>query len=61
MEAKGALGGVVVSWDDKVLELIEVEVGAFSISSHFKNCEDSFKWLFTKVCDHVLREEREAF
>ena len=51
----------MVSWDDKVLELIEVEVGAFSISSHFKNCEDSFKWLFTKVCDHVLREEREAF
>ena len=50
----------MVSWDDKVLELIEVEVGAFSISSHFKNCEDSFKWLLIR-CDHVLREEREAF
>lgn len=36
VEALGALGGVVVFWDARVLELIEAEVGAFSISCHFK-------------------------
>ena len=42
MSARGAAGGVVVFWDKRVLELVGMEVGIFSISCCFKNCEDGF-------------------
>ena len=42
LNARGAVGGVVVLWDNRVLELVRMEVGLFSISCRFKNCEDSF-------------------
>ena len=37
MSARGAAGGMVVFWDKRVLELVGMEVGIFSISCHFKN------------------------
>ncbi|RVW45833.1 hypothetical protein CK203_086256 [Vitis vinifera] len=49
MELKGAAGGVVVFWDKRVLELVDMEVGLFSISCRFKNCEDGFLWVFSGV------------
>ena len=42
LNARGAAGGVIVFWDNKVLELVGMEVGLFSISYRFKNCKDSF-------------------
>ncbi|RVW45209.1 hypothetical protein CK203_067527 [Vitis vinifera] len=42
VNARGAAGGVVVFWDKRVLELVGLEVGIFSISCRFKNCEDGF-------------------
>ena len=42
VSARGAAGGVVVFWDNRVLELVGMEVGLFSILCRFKNCEDSF-------------------
>lgn len=44
-----------------MLELIDTEVGAFSVSYHFRNCEDNFSCLFTGVYGLVLNEERENF
>ena len=38
----GAAGGIVVFWDNMVLELVDLENEVFSISCHFKNCEDGF-------------------
>ena len=32
MSARGAAGGVVVFWDNRVLELMGMEVGLFSVS-----------------------------
>ena len=42
VNARGAVGGVVVFWDKRVLELVGLEVGIFSISCQFKNCKDGF-------------------
>ena len=38
MNARGTVGGVMVFWDNKVLELVGMEVDHFSISCRFKNC-----------------------
>ena len=43
LDARGVAGGVVVFWDNRVLELIGLEVGLFSISCRFKNVEDGFR------------------
>nr|CAN71342.1 hypothetical protein VITISV_002439 [Vitis vinifera] len=46
LDARGLVGGVVVMWDKKVLEGLEVEVGSFSISCRFRNCEEGSVWVF---------------
>ncbi|KAL6331982.1 hypothetical protein AAG906_020335 [Vitis piasezkii] len=38
--------GVVVFWDNRVLQLEEMEVGNYSVSCRFKNVEDGFCWAF---------------
>ena len=58
--ARGAAGGVVVIWDNRVLELVGMEVGLFSISCRFKNCEDGFLWIFTGVYGHTLKRYRDV-
>ena len=44
-----------------MLQLLEVEVGAFSVSCRFKSCEDDFCWNFTRVYGPMLKKEREDF
>ena len=61
MNARGAVGGVVVIWDNRVLELVGLEVGLFSILCRFKNCEDGFLWTFTGVYGPTLKRYREFF
>ena len=43
-----------------MLELIKMELGAFAVSFHL-NCEDNFVWMFTRVYNPILVEEREDF
>ena len=59
MNARGTVGGVMVFWDNKVLELVGMEVDHFSISCHFKNCEDGFLWFFTGVYGLTVKRYRE--
>ena len=61
VSARGAAGGVVVFWDNRVLELVGMEVGLFSISCRFKNCEDGFLWIFTRVYGPTLKRYKELF
>ena len=61
VNARGAVGGVVVFWDKRVLELVGLEVGIFSISCQFKNCKDGFMWFFTGVYRPTLKRYRELF
>ena len=60
MNARGAAGGVVVFWDNRVLELVGMEVGQFSISCRFKNCEDGFMWIFTGIYEPTVKRYRES-
>ena len=57
----GAASGIVVFWDNMVLELVDLENEVFSISYHFKNCEDGFIWTFTRVYGPTLRKDSECF
>ncbi|RVW46561.1 LINE-1 reverse transcriptase-like [Vitis vinifera] len=46
--------------DKRTLEMIEMEVGQFSISCRLRNVEDGFVWIFTGVYGPFSREDREA-
>ena len=61
VSVRGAAGGVVVFWHNRVLELVGMEVGLFSISCRFKNCEDGFLWIFTRVYGPTLKRYKELF
>ena len=61
LDARGAAREVVVFWDNRVLELMGLEVGLFSISCRFKNVEDGFRWTFSRVYGPTLKRYREAF
>lgn len=57
MEARGQSEGIFVFWGNRVLDLIEMENGAFSVSCCLKNCEDNFVWMFTRVYGPGLTDE----
>ena len=57
----GAVGGAVVFWDNRVLESVGMEVGLFSISCQFRNCEDGFVWIFSSVYGPTMKRYREFF
>ncbi|WJZ80362.1 hypothetical protein VitviT2T_000290 [Vitis vinifera] len=61
VDSRGAAGGIVVFWDNRVLELVDIHKGGCSISCIFKNSEDGFMWMFTGVYGPILRRERESF
>ena len=42
----GVARGVLVVWDKRSLELLDKEVGSFSVSSRFKNVNNGFVWIF---------------
>ncbi|RVW88360.1 LINE-1 reverse transcriptase-like [Vitis vinifera] len=59
MGAQGSAGGILVCWDKRSLELLEMEVGNFSISCRLKNVENEVVWIFTGVYGPCNRKERE--
>ncbi|KAJ9680146.1 hypothetical protein PVL29_019435 [Vitis rotundifolia] len=61
LNSRGATGGVLVFWDNRVLHLEEMEVGKFTVSCRFKNCEDGFCWCFLGVYGPTEKIEREEF
>ena len=61
MDSRGVVGGIVVFWDNRVLDLVYLQKGMFSISYIFKNCEDDFMWTFTGVYGPTMRRDRECF
>ena len=57
--AKGASGGILILWDSRVLQLIEVEESSYSLSGKFQNIEDDFTWIFSGVYGPTSNENRE--
>ncbi|RVW26012.1 LINE-1 retrotransposable element ORF2 protein [Vitis vinifera] len=53
------LGGMLICWDKRVLELLEWEVGQFSLSCRFRTLENGVIWAFTGVYGPFTRLERE--
>ena len=45
----GASGGVLLMWDNRVVDKVKEAVGRFSVSCKFKNVVDHFFWAFTGV------------
>ena len=60
-EAEGAVGGILLFWDKRKLNLVEVETSLLSITCWFKNVEDGFQWAFTGVHGSVEKSKREMF
>ncbi|RVW28390.1 hypothetical protein CK203_109068 [Vitis vinifera] len=58
VDSRGSAGGIVVFWDNRVLEMIELEKGECSISCHFRNCEDGFTWTFIGFWDEKEKTNR---
>ena len=40
VNSRGAVGGILVFWDNRLVELVGWEERVFSISCRFKNCVD---------------------
>ncbi|KAJ9671078.1 hypothetical protein PVL29_027188 [Vitis rotundifolia] len=60
LDASGSVGGVLVCWDKRSLEILDWEVGQFSISCKFRNVENGVVWVFTGVYGPFTKEERES-
>ena len=58
LDARGSVGGVLGMWDKRVLEGLEVEVGSFSISCRFRNCEEGFAWVLSRLYGPSKGKER---
>ncbi|RVW27803.1 hypothetical protein CK203_102622 [Vitis vinifera] len=61
VDARGAAGGLLLFWDNRVLEKLEIESGGYSISVRFRNCADGFSWIFSGVYGPVIGSEKEDF
>ena len=61
VEAEGVAGGILIFYDKRVIELVGMEVGIFSISYGFRNYANGFPWMFFGVNSPVVNEKREYF
>ena len=58
LDARGMAGRVLLLWDKRVLERLDVEVGSFSISCRFRNCKEGFFWVSFGLYDPLKGRER---
>ncbi|RVW59506.1 hypothetical protein CK203_115576 [Vitis vinifera] len=56
---KGVAGGILICWDKRTLEVLEMEMGQFSISCKLRNVEDGKAWIFIGVYGPFAKEDRE--
>lgn len=49
LDADQTAGGVLIMWDRRVLENLEVLVGSFLVSVQWKDVEDGFIWACSGV------------
>ena len=51
----------MVFWDNRVLEMQDLEVGSFSVSYRSKNVEDNVHWCFMGVYGPTQRSDMGDF
>ena len=60
LDAHGSVGGLLICWDKRTLEVLEMEMGNFSISYRLRNVEDGLVWVFTGVYGPFSKEDRDC-
>ena len=60
LDAHGSTGGLLICWDKRTLEVLEMEVANFSISYRLRNVEDGLVWVFTGVYEPFSKEDRDC-
>jgi endonuclease/exonuclease/phosphatase family metal-dependent hydrolase len=58
LESVGASGGILLMWDNRVVERLEEAVGTLSISCKFQNVSSGFEWAFSGVYGPHRNAER---
>jgi hypothetical protein len=49
LDSCGASGGILIMWDKRVVEKVDVCVGVFTLAVSFRNVADHFEWGFAGV------------
>jgi len=49
LDSRGALGGVLIMWDRRVVEKVDECVGEFTLVVTFQNVDDHLTWAFAGV------------
>ena len=60
LDTYGSAGGILICWDKRTLDVLEMEVGHFSTSYRLRNVEDGLLWIFTGVYVPFSREDRDC-
>ena len=60
LDAYGSAGGILIYWDKRTLDVLEMEVGHFSTSCRLRNVEDELVWIFIGVYGPFSREVRDC-
>ena len=60
LDALRSAGGMLVCWDKRSLEVMETEVGKFSVSCRIRNVENGLTWIFTGVYGPFSKEDRDC-
>ena len=59
VNAVGSLEVILIFWDSRLFQLMDVEESRFALSCKFRSLEDNFTWFFMGVYGPTGREERE--
>lgn len=58
LPSSGGLGGILLMWDNRVVELLEECIGHFIVACYFKNIEDGLKGAIVGVYGSNLDRDR---
>ena len=49
LDSVGASGGIILMWDKRVVDRVDVAIGNFSVSCRFREVATGFEWAFSGV------------
>jgi hypothetical protein len=61
LDSSGASGGILIMWDKRVVEKVDVCLGDFTLAVSFGNVVDRFVWAFAGVYGRILILTRVCF
>ena len=61
LNAVNTAGGIILMWDKRILEKVDVRIGGYSVSCQWRSLEDGFVWTSTGVYGPNLDSARSFF